>query len=359
MNKKAEKPGRSKEGKKSRKPVAIGQRGDGMSRDFFALPKAEVHVHLEGCFEIDDIVRLAEENGEALPRPRDRLLHVEGGLSEFLQLLDWICGLVRTREQLARAAYDFSRRMRDSGAHYADVIVNPTHWGHWRERIPDLIAALDAGFSAAEQDGLPPVGLCISLLRTQSAQESIHLVDILVALRHPRVVALSIDGNEAAAGRTGPRFAEAFRRAGAAGLKRTVHAGESSDAGGVWDAVQLLGADRIDHGVRAIEDEKLVALLAERRIPLGVCPGSNLTLGLYPTLREHPIEKLRKAGVPVSVNTDDPALLGRRLDREYAACAEAFAWSDEEIRGVARTSIEASFASPDLKARLLEALSSW
>jgi len=100
-----------------------------------------------------------------------------------------------------------------------------------------MIAGLDAGFASAEKDGLPPAGLCISLLRTQSAEEAIELVTSLTALRHPRVTALSIDGNETAAGRTGPRFAEAFRRAGVAGLKRTVHAGESSDASGVWDAV--------------------------------------------------------------------------------------------------------------------------
>src|ERR1700741_1118329 len=92
------------------------------------------------------------------------------------------------------------------------------------------------------------------------------------APRHAGVVALSIDGNEAAAGRTGPRFAEAFRRAGAAGLRRTVHAGESSGPEGVRDAVELLGADRIDHGVRAVEDDRVVALLAERGIPLGICP---------------------------------------------------------------------------------------
>lgn len=333
--------------------------GVNVTRDFVALPKAEVHVHLEGCFEIEDIVRLAEANDEPLPRPRDQLLDPGGGLTAFLQLLDWICGLVRTNEQLATAAYNFSRRMAASGVGYADVIVNPTHWGHWHRDIPGMIAALDVGFAAAERDGLAPAGLCLSLLRTQSAEDSIELVSILTSLRHPRVVALSIDGNESAAGRTGPRFAEAFRRAGEAGLKRTVHAGESSGADGVWDAVLFLGADRIDHGIRAVEDEKLVALLAERQIPLGVCPSSNLTLGLYRTLADHPIEKLRRAGVPVSINTDDPALLGLRLENEYARCAEAFHWSDDDIRDVARTSIAASFSSPHVKRKLETALAAW
>jgi adenosine deaminase len=328
-------------------------------REFVALPKAEVHVHLEGCFEVEDIVQLAAEAKVPLPKPRERLLRFDGGLAEFLEFLDWVCGLVRNDEQLATLAWRFSERMAASGARYADVIINPTHWLHWANRIPELIEALDSGFAAAERDNLPPVGLCISLLRTQTANEAAELVDLLAELRHRRVVALSIDGNEAAAGRTGPRFAEAFRRAGTAGLRRTVHAGESSGPEGVRDAIDLLQADRIDHGVRAIEDPALMELLAERRIPLGICPTSNVTLGLYSSLEQHPIDRLRRAGVRVSINTDDPALLGTTLDKEYAACAAAFDWSDDEMRAVARTSIEASFAPPALKQSLIEELARW
>jgi adenosine deaminase len=222
-----------------------------------------------------------------------------------------------------------------------------------------MIDAIDAGFTAAEQDGLPTVGLCISLLRTQSADAAAELVDALVALRHPRVVALSIDGNEAAAGRTGPRFAQAFKRAGRAGLRRTVHAGESSGPEGVRDAIELLGADRIDHGVRAIEDQDLVGLLADRRVPLGICPTSNPTLGVYAAIEDHPIDRLRRAGVVVSINTDDPVLLGASLAGEYALCREAFGWPDEVLRTLARNSIDASFANADIKSKLINALARW
>lgn len=326
---------------------------------FVSLPKAEIHIHLEGCFEVGEIARLAKENGEPLPRPKERLLEWEGGLSGFLEFLDWICGLVRTRDQLAASAHAFARRMQQSGVRYADVIVNPTHWRHWRHRLGAMIDGFDAGFRAAEQDGLPKVGLCISLLRTQSEADAIEVVDTLIALRHPRVVALSIDGNETAAGRTGPRFAAAFQKAGDAGLKRTVHAGESSGPDGVWDAIELLHADRIDHGIRAIEDARLVSLLVERRIPLDVCPASNVTLGLYPTLADHPIEKLRTAGVPVSINTDDPALLGLHLEKEYRRCAEAFHWQDDVLREIARNSVEASFAPAPLKQEILRDIAAW
>ena len=323
-----------------------------------ALPKAEVHVHLEGCFEPMVLEHWATQAGVPMPRPRERLLQFEG-LTDFLGFLDWACGLASTREHIAELSYGFSRRLAASGAGYADVIVNPTHWSAWHGRLRDMIDALDAGLTAAEQDGLPPVGLCISLLRTQSADAAAELVDLLVVMRHRRVVALSVDGNEAAAGRTGPRFAEAFWRAGVAGLRRTVHAGESSGPEGVRDAIELLGADRIDHGVRAIEDPNLVALLAEKRIPLGICPTSNLALGVYRSIQEHPIERLRRAGVPVSVNTDDPALLGASLEGEYALCRTAFGWSDDIVRAVACTSIDASFANADVKSRLIGALARW
>lgn len=329
-----------------------------MSVDFKSLPKAEIHIHLEGCFAPSTIAALARENGVALPRPEEDLLRFTG-LADFLEFLDFICGLNRTGEQLAQSAYAFSKRMADAGTGYADLIVNPTHWRHWTGNLKGLIDGLDAGLSAAEQDGLPPVGLCISLLRQQSGSEAVQLVEELARLKHPRVVALSVDGNEAAAGRTGSKFAEAFRLAGKAGLKKTAHAGESSGAEGVRDAIFLLEADRIDHGVRAIEDPELVDILAERQIALGVCPTSNLTLGLYKSIGEHPIDRLRKAGVPVSVNTDDPALLRLDLPEEYGRTADAFGWDKETCRAVAETSIHASFANDDIKSGLLEALRQW
>ena len=125
------------------------------------------------------------------------------------------------------------------------------------------------------------------------------------------------------------------------------------------DAVELLGADRIDHGVRAIEDERVVALLAERGIPLGICPTSNLTLKVYPSMAAHPIERLRRAGVRVSVNTDDPSLLTTDLPSEYELARSTFGWTDAVLRDVARTSIGASFANADIKAQLTSQLSLW
>ena len=232
-------------------------------------------------------------------------------------------------------------------------IVNPTHWDAWRDRLPALFDALAQGLAEAEQDGLATVNLCVSLLRQQTAQEAVELVDWILRDRPDRVVALSIDGNETAAGRTGARFAEAFTRARDGGLHRTVHAGESSGPEGVWDAIRYLHAERIDHGVRAIEDPELVAYLADsehqpRRLPPvqpaprpvqrpGRAPAGRAARGRRAGHRQHrrPGAARHPAGVGVGRLRGDLRL------GPWPTCATS-----------AAASIDACFAPEELKAAL-------
>src|SRR5262249_60288501 len=133
-----------------------------------ALPKAEVHVPLEGCFEPMVLEHWATQAGVPMPRPRERLLQF-AGLTDFLEFLDWACGLASTQERVAELSYGFSRRLAASGAGYADILVSPIHWSVWHGRLRDLIDAIDAGLPAAGRAGLPPVGLGIGLARTPAA----------------------------------------------------------------------------------------------------------------------------------------------------------------------------------------------
>jgi len=338
-------------------------------QDIRALPKAELHIHLEGSFALVDLLRLAKENGERLPGPAATLFDIgthegfappevttgagrgagTGGLSGFLRFLDWQCGLVRTPEQAARIAYAFAARQSASGVRYSDVIVNPTHWRGWRGRELELVDALGRGLDEAEQDGLCVVNQSYSLLRGQGGVEAEEIVASLVAKRPPRVVALSIDGDEKATGPTGGKFRGAFALAESAGLRRTVHAGESSGPEGVRDAIDLLHAERIDHGVRSIEDPRLIERLVAEDITLNVCPRSNVSLGLYPDWASHPLPLLVAAGVPVTINTDDPAPLNATLESDWAVSAAVFGFGRSELIGFAARSIEASFADDDLK----------
>lgn len=322
------------------------------------LPKAEVHVHLEGCFDPEQLAVWAKESGVSMPRPKEELLNFTG-LTDFLAFLDWSSSLVSSRERLAQLSYSYAERLSRQGGVYADLIFNPTHWKAWHGKLDSMIDAIDSGLRAAEQDGLAPVGLCVSLLRQQSASEAIELVEYLTKLKHPRVVALSVDGNEAVAGRTGSRFAEAFSRAGKGGLKKTVHAGESSGPEGVSDAILLLGADRIDHGVRAYEDPRVVELLIERGIPIGVCPTSNIKLGVYESFEKHPLNLLLESGVNVTINTDDPVLLNTTLVDEYLICQKTFGWSNEVLHQVAKNSIHASFSTLEDKVGFMKKLNDW
>jgi adenosine deaminase len=349
----------------------LGRRVD--EEQIRALPKAEVHIHLEGTFALIDLLTLAKENGVPLPGPAATLFDVSthdafavpavttggaeagagaGGLSGFLRFLDWQCGLVRTPEQAARVAYAFSARQSASGIRYSDVIVNPTHWGAWRGRELALFDALAAGFDEAEADGLCGVGVAYSLLRAQDANEAEDIVRDLVTRRPRRVVALSVDGDEKASGRTGEKFRDAFRLAASRGLRRTVHAGESSGPEGVWDALDLLHAERIDHGVRSIEDPALIDRLVADGISLGVCPRSNVALGIAPSWSEHPLPRLLEAGVLVTLNTDDPAPLNTTLESDWAVAAEQFGFDLTDMAGFAGRSINASFADDDTKQAL-------
>jgi adenosine deaminase len=265
--------------------------------------------------------------------------------------------MIRSPEDLESIAYEFARGLSEQRVSYAEVIVNPTHWSrHWT--LDRLTAALVVGFERAAGDGLADCRLLLSLLRTQSGDAAEGLVDWMIANRNPRIVGLSIDGNEQAAGRTGPRFAHAFAKAREAGISTTAHAGESSGPEGVWDALDLLRVNRIDHGVRAAEDPELLVRLASEEIALNVCLTSNLVL-LYPSIERHPLRKLVEAGVRVTINTDDPELLGITLTSEWAKVASLCGWTREDVVAATRRAIDAAFCDEARKRELRVELDSY
>jgi adenosine deaminase len=322
------------------------------------LPKAELHIHLDSAFEVDDIVRIAGENGVPLLREPSQLL-VWDNLQDFLTFLDWALSLPGNRDQVASLAYSVAQRQKRSGVRYTELMVSPVHWTRYAGRLANFVEDLDYGLTSAESDGCPPVNLSISLSRGNSQEEAQAILDVLLEMQHPRVVALSIDGNEALSGRTGERFAPVFERAAANGLGITVHAGESSGPEGVWDAIDLLESRRVDHGVRSVEDPKLVQELIRRGTTLNVCPYSNILMGVYPDRESHPVGRLVEMGVRVTINTDGPGFFQITLEDEYVAAAETYGWDSTVIRKIARTSVEASFCPEPLKSELLAEVDSF
>ena len=203
------------------------------------LPKIELHVHLESTMPGELLERFAAEQGRTLPRPAAELYHCSAeDLSDFLEFLDGICSYVGTEEDLAEVAERFSQESRQENILYAETILNPTHWPQFT--VSQIITALTAGFDRGQAAGGTDCRFTLSLSRTQSAEEAMALVEEMIRCRTPRLVGLSIDGNEALSGRTGERFAPAFAAAANAGFGRTVHAGESSGPEGVRAGRQVL-----------------------------------------------------------------------------------------------------------------------
>ncbi len=316
-----------------------------------AVPKIELHIHLEGTFRPVRVAELASIAGEQSPRPVDRLFEVDN-LADFLETLDWVCGLVRDEPTAEQVAYDFASYAHNQGIVYAEVIVNPTHWSGLT--TGELFTACARGFDRAQADGLGDFRLLPSILRQQSEEEARQLVQWIEGAGLARIVGLSIDGNEEAAGRTGPRFASAYADAARIGLGRTAHAGESSGAEGVRDAIELLGVSRIDHGVRCIEDPEVLAMVLKRDITLNVCLTSNCTL-LYSSLDDHPIRELAAAGVRFTINTDDPETLGISLCSEIQLAADYLDWSLGDLVAAQHRAIDAAFCS-DADKQALRAL---
>lgn len=319
------------------------------------LPKVELHVHLEGGFTPERIGELADEAGEDMPVERGAILSCSS-LPELLARLDWWCGLVRRPEQAEAQAYDFARRLGADGVAYAEVIVNPSHWSGLSR--PVLLEAVSSGFGRAAAEGGADCWLLVSLLRAQTGAEALALVRELVHHQPSRLVGLSIDGNEAESGPTGARFSPAFAQAGALGLGLTAHAGESSGPEGVLSALDDLGVSRVDHGIRAVEDPAVVRRLAEEGVTLDVCLTSNVAL-LYGDIEAHPVRELVAAGVPVTINTDDPVTLGVTLTGEMALACRHLGWGLDGAARATGRAIAASFASDAQRATLRRRLDEW
>ncbi|MGH9063542.1 MAG: adenosine deaminase family protein [Acidimicrobiales bacterium] len=236
------------------------------------------------------------------------------------------------------------------------MTVNPTHWSGLPRH--ELLDAVCAGFDEAAAAGLTDCRVVVSILREQPGEDALELVRALGGYRPARVVGLGVDGDETAAGPTGPRFAPAFAEARAIGLGRTAHAGESSGPAGVASALDDLRVTRIDHGVRSVEDQELVRRLAGDGTALNICLTSNLAL-LYADLADHPIRRLLVAGVAVTINTDDPVPLRTTLTDELALAAAHCGWSLADAVAATARAIDAAFCRPDEAAALRSRLDAY
>ncbi len=311
------------------------------------LPKIELHVHLESTIDGEKLERYAKRQGKQLPRSGKDIYNCSADdLSDFLAFLDSICSMVGSLDELSEIAYDFSMRSRQENIIYVETILNPTHWPQFS--VKEIIRTLTEGFDRGVADGGTDCRFMLSLSRNQSLNEGLEVVTTMINHRTPRLAGLSIDGNEALTGRTGEKFATVFGKAKQAGFGITVHAGESSGPEGVTDALDFLEADRLDHGVRAVEDKALTERLVLEHVALNVCLTSNLTL-LYHNPVEHPLRQLWDDGVKITLNRDDPTFLNLTLNEELLRCADFASLSVKDLLQAQYNAVDAAFCDEETK----------
>ena len=317
------------------------------------LPKAELHLHVEGTFEPELIFELAERNGVALAYPSIDALRAAYEFVDLQSFLDvYYAGMaaLRTERDFADLANADFARVRDQGVVHAEIFFDPQ--AHTSRGVPFRVV-IDGLWSAVRESarryGITSK-LIMCFLRDESAESAMATLEAALPYGD-RIVAVGLDSAEV--GHPPEKFAAVFDRARANGWKTVAHAGEEGPPAYVWQALDLLKVSRIDHGVRSIEDPLLTARLRDERVPLTVCPFSNVRLRVVDTLAEHPLAKLIDAGLLTTVNSDDPAYFGGYAGDNLAAVAGAITLSDETVIALARNSFEASFLEPAERATYL------
>ena len=319
------------------------------------LTKAELHVHLEGTAPPELVSRIAARNGVDLP---ERLLGTDGRFRytdflDFLATYDLAASVMRTGEDYRDITYEYLCSCASGGAIYVELSASPDHATDVGLSQEEHLEGIVRGIDDARRDTGIESRILLLAVRQFGVEKAVRVAGYAASRPHPYVVGFSMAGDEA--GFPAGEFAEAYEVAAGSGLGCTVHAGEWAGADSVRAALSL-PVSRISHGVRAIEDPAVVSELAARAIVLECCPTSNVVLGVYPSYEAHPLPVLRAAGVPITLGSDDPPYFGASIAGEYSVCAARFGFSDDVLRDITRTAIDAAFCDDDLRAALVDRL---
>jgi len=322
--------------------------------DLMRLPKAELHLHIEGTFEPELIFAIATRNGvdpgyrsiEAL-----RAAYKFTDLQSFLNVYYAGMNVLKTERDYYDLTMAYFARAARQGVRHAEIFFDPQ--AHTDRGIP--FGVVVEGISAAcvavrEKLGITS-HLIMCFLRDLSALSAMDTLDAAVAYRD-RIIAVGLDSAEV--GNPPSKFSAVFDRARAEGFLTVAHAGEEGPPEYVWEALDLLRVSRVDHGVRSLEDPQLVERLRRQRIPLTVCPLSNVKLHVVPNLAHHPLKRMLEAGLVATVNSDDPAYFGGYVGDNFVSVASALGLTDDQLIVLAKNSFEASFIDDAAKRAHLE-----
>lgn len=318
---------------------------------FDRVPKVELHLHLEGAIPLPALWELVKKYGGDSEVTTPAALEERFRYSDFPHFLDvwmWKNGFLRELDDFTFVAEAVARHLRAQNIRYVEAFYSPPDFaGQPGLDVAGITTAMRAGL--ARVPGIE-IDLVADLVRNYGTTRAERTLDALVEVRDQGVIGIGIGGSE---GPCPPEpFAAVYERARSLGFRTSAHAGEGAGPASIWGAIRALRVDRIGHGTRAAEDPALVAYLAEHRIPLEMCPISNVRTAVVPDLGAHPIRRYVDQGLMVTVNTDDPAMFQTSLAHEYRELARVHGFTHAEIRALIDNAVEASWRAAAGKARL-------
>ncbi len=320
--------------------------------DPFTLPKAELHLHIEGTLEPELMFELARRNGVRLPYPDAsavRRAYRFSNLQSFLDIYYQACSVLIQERDFYELTAAYLARVRDQGVRHVEIFFDPQT--HTARGVPfeTVVRGVARALGEARQLGITS-HLIMCFLRHLSADEAMATLE--QALEHRELIfGVGLDSSEL--GHPPGKFRDVFDRATGEGFRAVAHAGEEGPPEYIWQALDLLGVERIDHGVRCLEDPHLVQRLEVDRVPLTVCPFSNVKLRVVDTLEQHPLATLLERGLCATVNSDDPAYFGGYVGDNLVAVTSALGLDEHAVLQLARNSFEASFLDDAAKQRHL------
>ena len=322
------------------------------------MPKVELHLHLEGALPIEALWRLVESSERPSEIASARQLREKFAyrdFAHFIELWKWKNQFLDTYESFEYIAEAVAADLARQHIVYAEVYFSPTDFAPHGLEPDELAMAIRRGLDRATGTS---VALIVDLVRHGATERADATFDrVRDVAEDADVIGITIGGLEA---EFPPEpFGPVYRRAREAGFRLTAHAGEAAGPASVWGAIEALGVERIGHGIRIIEDERLLAHVIETQIPLEVCPTSNLRTGVVSSWDDHPVEKLIRAGTLVTLNSDDPAMFDCTLAGEYDEVSRRFGFDDATIRQLSLNAVDASWADPPLRRRLYGLISDW
>lgn len=323
-----------------------------MSRDLVALPKPHLHLHFEATVRPDTLADLADAAGRPVPATRRWR-----GFTEFAAAYGELIDLIRQPADLTRLMHELAEDQAAQGVTYVELSVAPEVYAGFFGSPEAALAALLADAEAASVRHGVVIRFMVAIDRTAGPEAALASARLAAAFADEGVVALGLHAEER--GFPAADFAEPYRIARDAGLLATPHAGELVGPESVWQALDVLHADRILHGVRSVEDPALVAELVRRGSCLDVCPSSNLLLEVVPSIEAHPLPLLLEAGVACSINADDPILFGPDVLAEYDLASSVLGLTAEQLARCARAGFTASGAPAAVKAAGIAGVEAW